>query len=277
MIHLAKRYQGDLPIDSEQQQEQKQFPQSTVTHHHNHQHNHQDKKRQKQKETLKDKQGHVEEENGAEVLTERLTQHDFVTSCSLTKSTKSDGGSISSDGNGCSSSSSNKEEKVMTKLYDGRAPLFPSVMRAHIPPSICYHLETLVQQLLTDSQPEEEKERDSNNNSRSSGSRSSGDTWTPMSHKRDIRAYSRTNGPTGPAFYIKGETILPYTVPEIFAAYFNPANRPAIDSQMASYTRLKWLGRHTGMEQMQFKGQWPTTARDACNMTVSDIVMQYVM
>jgi hypothetical protein len=125
-------------------------------------------------------------------------------------------------------------------------------MRAQLPVYCAAKVEALVQQLLKDAMTTDEAE------------------WTPLSHKKDIVAHSRVNGPSGAAFYVKGETFLPYSVPEIFAVYFDSANRPVLDSQMATYSRLRWMSRHVGYEYMQFKGQWPTTARDSCNLTVSE-------
>ena len=132
-------------------------------------------------------------------------------------------------------------------------PLYPDLTRAQIPSYCSAKLETLIQRILKDALQTRDVD------------------WQHLSSKKGIEAYAKVPGPSGPAFYIKGETFLPYTIPEIFSAYCNPKNRPVLDSQMATYTRPRCLSRHVAYEYMQFKGQWPTTARDSCNITVSDM------
>lgn len=171
---------------------------------------------------------------------ERLTQRDFVTSRASVASTSSPASPQKQSPVGASSNTD----------PDPHEPLLPDVMRAHIPSYCAAKVETLVKRILEDALTTDEHE------------------WTPLSHKKDIRAHAKTNGPSGAAFYIKGETFLPYSIPEIFSVYFDPTNRPVLDSQMATYSRLRWVTRHVGYEYMQFKGQWPTTARDSCNLTV---------
>jgi hypothetical protein len=86
--------------------------------------------------------------------------------------------------------------------------------------------------------------------------------WVAMFEKQGVKA-SRKAG-TG-AICVRGETILPYTIPEIYEVVSR--RRKELDSQMEQYTRLKWFSRHTGVEYMKFKPVWPTAARDFCNLT----------
>lgn len=175
---------------------------------------------------------------GPVLTTARLTQSDFMKSCLATAAAPPRGDKISQGGT-CSTD-------------NAMEPLYPDVMRGNIPSHCAVKIETLVQHLLRDALTTDPNE------------------WAPLSNKKEIKAYSKINGPAGAAFYVKGETFLPYTIPEIFSVYFDSENRPKLDSQMASYERLRWLSRHVGLEYIQFKGQWPTTARDSCNLTVSE-------
>mmetsp|Transcript_12621 Transcript_12621/g.20484 ORF Transcript_12621/g.20484 Transcript_12621/m.20484 type:complete len:1127 (+) Transcript_12621:89-3469(+) len=161
---------------------------------------------------------------------ERLTQRDFVEACGT-------------------SPTSSPVKRKKSGSNDEHEPLLPEEMRAHIPDKYTTKVERLVQNLLKDALTTDSRE------------------WAPLSDKKDIKAHTKVNGPSGAAFYVKGETFLPYSIPEIFSVYFESTNRPKLDSQMATYSRLRWITRHAGVEYMQFKGQWPTTPRDSCNFT----------
>lgn len=164
---------------------------------------------------------------------DRLTQRDFVEACVASPSP-----------------SPTKKSGLNSSNADSD-PLVPDVMKAHIPARHAQKVESLVKRLLKDATSTNSNE------------------WAPLSDKKDIKAHTKVNGPSGAAFYVKGETFLPYSIPEIFSVYFDSSNRPKLDSQMATYTRMRWITRHAGLEYMQFKGQWPTTPRDSCNFTVS--------
>ena len=87
--------------------------------------------------------------------------------------------------------------------------------------------------------------------------------WEVMFEKTGLVASSRKSS-TG-AMCVKGVLSMPYTVAEIFEVVNQ--KRKELDSQLDVYRRLKWWNEHTGVEYMRFKAQWPTTARDFCNVS----------
>ena len=72
---------------------------------------------------------------------------------------------------------------------------------------------------------------------------------------------------SGGAICVRGVTVLPYTIPEIFGAISTAEDRKELDRQLDTYKRLKWFSYHTGVEYLRFKPVWPTAARDFCNLT----------
>jgi hypothetical protein len=66
---------------------------------------------------------------------------------------------------------------------------------------------------------------------------------------------------------VRGESILPYTIPEIYGIISRPERRKQLDSMLESYARVKWFSHHTGVEYLQSKGVWPTAPRDFSNIS----------
>jgi hypothetical protein len=66
---------------------------------------------------------------------------------------------------------------------------------------------------------------------------------------------------------VRGETIMPFTIPEIYGLISRPERRKQLDSMLETYTRVKWWSPHTGVEYLQSKGIWPTAPRDFSNIT----------
>ena len=90
-----------------------------------------------------------------------------------------------------------------------------------------------------------------------------------MFNKKGVAGYSQvaSSSSGASAICVKGVCKLPFTLPEIYDIVANGNRRVELDSQLAEYKRLKWFSRHTGIEHLQFKAVWPTTARDFCNLT----------
>lgn len=66
---------------------------------------------------------------------------------------------------------------------------------------------------------------------------------------------------------VRGETILPYTIPEIYGIISRAERRKQLDSMLETYARVKWFSHHTGVEYLQSKGVWPTAPRDFSNIS----------
>jgi hypothetical protein len=88
--------------------------------------------------------------------------------------------------------------------------------------------------------------------------------WLPMFEKRGVIA-TRMAG--SGVVCVRGETLLPYTIPEIYGYVCRAENRKSLDAQMDVYTRVKWFSPHTGVEHILFKPVWPTAPRDFVNVT----------
>ncbi len=99
--------------------------------------------------------------------------------------------------------------------------------------------------------------------------------WQQLFQKKGVVAYVRAQDSTGAASSssgdqpscVKGVTVMPYTIEEIYSLTSSPERRVELDSNIASYRRVKWFSRNTGVEYLQFKTVWPTAARDFCNLT----------
>ncbi len=98
--------------------------------------------------------------------------------------------------------------------------------------------------------------------------------WTPLFAKKGVRAFTRAQDAAAASASsgsesncVKGVSVMPYRVAEIYSLVADPARRVELDSNLTAYQRLRWFSRHTGVEHLQFKAVWPTTARDFCNLT----------
>ncbi len=99
-------------------------------------------------------------------------------------------------------------------------------------------------------------------------------TWLPLFQKKGVTAHVKVQDTSSTVAAsgeipscVKGVTVMPYTITEIFSLTANPERRVELDSNIASYRRVKWFSRNTGVEYLQFKTVWPTTARDFCSLT----------
>jgi hypothetical protein len=101
--------------------------------------------------------------------------------------------------------------------------------------------------------------------------------WSLMFNKKGVRGYSQvaSGSSSSAAICVKGVCMMPFTIPEIYDIVANGERRIELDSQLAKYHRLHWFSRHTGVEHLQFKAVWPTTARDFCNLTHWRLLKRY--
>lgn len=90
------------------------------------------------------------------------------------------------------------------------------------------------------------------------------ESWIPMFEKGGVRASKR---PGDGLICVRGETILPYTIPEIYQFISQIEKRKELDPQIDTYTRVKWFSQHSGIEHILFRAIWPTAPRDFCNIT----------
>jgi hypothetical protein len=77
---------------------------------------------------------------------------------------------------------------------------------------------------------------------------------------------TRTSDKNG-NFIIRGESILPYSILELFGTVSRAANRKILDPMIESYERKKWFNLHTGIEYVKYYAKWPASSRDFCNLT----------
>jgi hypothetical protein len=90
------------------------------------------------------------------------------------------------------------------------------------------------------------------------------DDWSLLFEKRGVIG-SRKVG--SGIICVRGETVLPFTIPEIYGFVSRPERRKQLDSMLEIYSRVKWWSHHTGVEYLQSKGVWPTAPRDFSNIT----------
>jgi hypothetical protein len=88
--------------------------------------------------------------------------------------------------------------------------------------------------------------------------------WPMMYEKDGVKGYRR---PGSGLICVRGETLLPYSIPEIFTLSLNPKMKKVVDPNVDQYERGRWHNFHTGHEYMKSKGSWPTSPRDFSNGT----------
>lgn len=88
--------------------------------------------------------------------------------------------------------------------------------------------------------------------------------WNYLWEKNDIIA---TKCFESNLICVRGETILPYTIIEIFNLLSRADCRKDMDSLIDQNQRLKWFSPHTGVERLVYKPVWPTDPRDFSNIT----------
>lgn len=88
--------------------------------------------------------------------------------------------------------------------------------------------------------------------------------WPVMYEKDGVRGCRR---PGSGLICVRGESVLPYSIPEIFELALNPSMKTVVDPNLDIYERGKWYNFHTGHEYMKSKGSWPTSPRDFSNGT----------
>jgi hypothetical protein len=66
---------------------------------------------------------------------------------------------------------------------------------------------------------------------------------------------------------VRGETMLPYTIHEIFQLLSRGDCRRDLDTLIDQTQRLKWFSSQTGVERLVYKPVWPTDPRDFSNIT----------
>jgi hypothetical protein len=87
--------------------------------------------------------------------------------------------------------------------------------------------------------------------------------WAPLYLKDGVEASRRVgNGP----MCVRGQTLLPYSIKQIFEVLSDIRYRRIIEPTVETCCPIKPLSNHTGIEYLKFKGIWPTTPRDFCNL-----------
>jgi hypothetical protein len=89
--------------------------------------------------------------------------------------------------------------------------------------------------------------------------------WSLLYDTNGITA-TRTSDKNGNSI-IRGESILPYTITELFGVLSRAPNRKVLDPMIESYDRKKWFNLHTGIEYVKYYPKWPASSRDFCNLT----------
>lgn len=89
--------------------------------------------------------------------------------------------------------------------------------------------------------------------------------WSQLFNNNGIIG-SRAYDPDG-GFITRGESVLPYSITEIFGVLSRSVNRKPLDPMIEAYERKKWFNLHTGIEYVQYYAKWPTSSRDFCNLT----------
>jgi hypothetical protein len=89
--------------------------------------------------------------------------------------------------------------------------------------------------------------------------------WTPLYQTDGITA-TRTTDVDGVSV-IRGESLLKYSIPEIFGVLSRATNRKVLDPMIEIYERKKWFNIYTGIEYAKYFPKWPASSRDFCNMT----------
>lgn len=90
------------------------------------------------------------------------------------------------------------------------------------------------------------------------------EAWTPMFDRHGVVGMKR---PGNGLICVRGETVMPYTIPEIYGLISMSDKRKELDPQLDTYTRMKEYSYHTGTEHLLFKAIWPTAPRDFVNIT----------
>lgn len=88
--------------------------------------------------------------------------------------------------------------------------------------------------------------------------------WPVMYEKDGVKGCRR---PGSGLICVRGEILLPYSIPEIFTLALNPKMKKIVDPNIDRYERGKWYNFHTGQEYTKSKGSWPTSPRDFSNGT----------
>jgi hypothetical protein len=90
--------------------------------------------------------------------------------------------------------------------------------------------------------------------------------WVLLWNKENILA-SKFYDTTENLICVRGETMLPYTIQEIFQLLTRSDCRRDLDTLIDQTQRLKWFSSQTGVERLVYKPVWPTDPRDFSNIT----------
>lgn len=135
-------------------------------------------------------------------------------------------------------------EENLEELHD-TDPLQKSLTLANLSDELIVRIEKLIEKIL-------------------SFTLNCNEEWIPMFERNGVIGMKR---PGSGLICVRGETILPYTIPEIYGLISMPDKRKELDPQLDTYTRMKEFSYHTGTEHLLFRAVWPTAPRDFCNIT----------
>lgn len=123
-------------------------------------------------------------------------------------------------------------------------PVNPELSLSHIPDKYALKVEYAVESLLDLVGPE------------------SSSKWHPLFERSGVSAAKRSGG----VVCVKAESIIPYTITDIFSLLMNDSKQKDIDMSVKSVKRLKNFSDNTALIYTRYKQIWPLTVRDFCNL-----------
>jgi hypothetical protein len=88
--------------------------------------------------------------------------------------------------------------------------------------------------------------------------------WSSLWEREEVIASKRTESGLP---CVRGETLLPYSIPEIFNLISRADCRRDLDTLIDTNQKLHWFSPQTGVERLTYKAIWPTDPRDFLNIT----------
>jgi hypothetical protein len=86
--------------------------------------------------------------------------------------------------------------------------------------------------------------------------------WIPTFQVDGVMGWKKS----GPGMLtVRGRSVFPFTIPEIFAVLSRPSKRSQFDHQITKF-KIKPLSTYSAIEYLRYKAVWPTAPRDFCNL-----------